>query len=415
MKAMGIVSVGAILTISLLLANMQLVSADNDVDGDAVFAVTLPGFNILGTPADHNYTDIATSQPDTVLYTNPASLPGGYFDAVDPTFQGGGAAPATDANIILYFGGAQVSPILNVSKGFQEGNFTFNVLPDTFYFVNVTISDLDNFGLTLDADQNIPAVETVFITANVNASSFEIGSISANSTIVQNPPSDPGQTVADRLPLIAKSNSTGDLRVGFNQLFVWDDTQAAPEPGSQSGIRVERIILEERSGVLNKLLNTTTYDCTEVDIKNLTSTICQFDITYSGDSALIKDTVPAEWNVTSIDNRGGDSCSWDATGANKKSNGKSATKLECDATNGDVDSTVTIETRESPDTKKHPGKDKKHKPTSCGDLYVNSGAIALLTENGEVVLTGELTPAVLDETDPIIIQAVGSLTFECED
>jgi hypothetical protein len=247
-------------------------------------------------------------------------------------------------------------------------------------------------------------------------------------------------------------------------------------------------------------------DCDDIPIKNDTTTECTFSISYSGANATIIDTVPAEWQVLSINSdsidaelafvdgsNGGTSdgeidvskveltiidrganvpdgtftfsagtqngtvdfvdsngdksvqmneltvnlqgvdvnnesafitadasgnCIVYSDGKNKKTNMKSATGIECTAIDEDVFAVVTIETRESPDTKKHENKDPKFKPTSCGEFFLNDGAQAiLLDDSGEPVLSSlDGLPIILDETDPLSVDAIENIAlgFECE-
>ena len=398
-RTMTIGAITAILTVSILMVNSPLIAAHVDSDADAIFALVIGGSNAEGNIADHEYADIATSQADTVAFTPPGSIAGGFFDAVEADFQDDGLpVPTAEATFDLYFLGFLVADNLSALKGFEEADFTFDTLsPNTFYFVEVVIDDMDNDGLTFDQLGTEPAVETVFVSGN----GLELGSAAADSGVLG------AQTITQMLPLIAQSDGAGEIVVGFNEVFVWDDDDlpSAPGIGSQAGIRVEQITLDARTGTLDKVID----NCDDIPIKETSETVCTFRITYSGNSALILDTVPAEWKINSITNSGADDCTWDADGANKKGNKKSATKIECDAANGDVDALVEIETRKSPSGK------LKFKPTSCGDFELNSGAVALLTEGGEVVLTGELIPAVLDTTDPLMVQAIASSSFDCED
>ena len=70
--------------------------------------------------------------------------------------------------------------------------------------------------------------------------------------------------------------------------------------------------------------------------------------------------------------------------------------------------TVTIETRQSPGSKKHP----KYKPTSCGPLPINDGATAFEVVGGgdfTLVLDANLDPIVIvGPSDPLGVEAVAS-------
>ena len=143
---------------------------------------------------------------------------------------------------------------------------------------------------------------------------------------------------------------------------------------------------------------------------------------------IIKDTIPAEWNVTTINNvavgpvldkdapitnsdglngtytvfRSGKDPQGKSSKGPKKNN--SSTKicwtLDPGAT-GSVSLAVTVETRNSPSGKKDP---EKHAPTSCGLLVLNLGATAFKydTNTGElVVVAGSTAPLELVAAEDI--------------
>ncbi len=138
---------------------------------------------------------------------------------------------------------------------------------------------------------------------------------------------------------------------------------------------------------------------TEIVVKQTTSTACSFSISYNnpGVPAIIKDTVPAEWEVTNADDiEAATDCTVNPANKGKKAN-RSATKIVCSETES-LDITVELETRESPSTKKHDNKIDKFKPTSCGVLGINDGAHAIdpVTED---VIASTLGLSIL-ATDP---------------
>ncbi len=257
MKTMTITSIAILIAAVSVATTITMVQADNDGDTKATFEFLAD----IGTPhsmvgvapdiVDHEYSDVATSVALTVAFTNPASLPGGYFDAVEPSIQGG-FAPANAIfipGLVAYstaFGpcSALTTPV-DVYKGFEEGVFTFDSLnAGQNYWVNVSISDMDDFGVFTDAACSIPALETVFVSAN----SVELGSVVAS--VGATTPKLEVSTVG-----IGKADPLGDMTVGFNELFSWDPTGAAPVfvpvcgnvgvdlpcLATQSGIRVEQI------------------------------------------------------------------------------------------------------------------------------------------------------------------------------
>ncbi len=104
-------------------------------------------------------------------------------------------------------------------------------------------------------------------------------------------------------------------------------------------------------------------------------TQCTITITYTGDNAIVKDTVPAGWGVTedSKDALVADGCSVEASNKSKpgkSNNGVGSTKIICNVEDSDTIN-IEIDTRTT--------KNGKQKPTSCGEAVfeVNGGAVAL--------------------------------------
>ena len=166
-------------------------------------------------------------------------------------------------------------------------------------------------------------------------------------------------------------------------------------------------------GELDKTLNEPCFT-NGVLIKRTESQQCSFHISYIGARATIIDTLPAEWNATTVAFNPVAICAVDVDegtglkGKNKKGNKKSATGITCeDVTILEMD--VTVDTRESPG-KGHAKKNVQvFKPTSCDDLPINSGAKAILLDDvtGEPVLgTLDGLPIVLDSTDALLVTVV---------
>ena len=522
-KTISITSIAILVAAISVATTMTMIQADSDGDTKATFELV----GDLGTPhsmvgvapdiVDHEYSDVTTSVDTT--FTNSLSLPGGYLDAMEPTFQDDGDPvptpdPASPFTLYLPAGGGAVAGPFEFTKGYEEATFLFDSLTvGNLYEVTVKISDMDDTGLFLDPlGVTTHALETVFVTANT----VELGSAVADIGAVS-----PKLVTKTFSSQVERADGSGDLLVGFNQLFVWDPNDAPflffpcanPDfthlgcPGTESGIRVEQISLVEKTGDVEKAI----IDCDDIEIKQTTTTLCTFNITYSGDSAVIVDTVNAEWKVNDITtgpsvdaeltflddggasgtidsmseltidvagfnvpdgtftfsssgddatvdfvdlnndrsiqaneltisdagtslvanatefisaNTAGGICTIDVdtdtgnTGKNKKQNMKSATGITCDAETDDIFAIVTIETRESPDTKKHGNKVPKFKPTSCTDeFFLNEdGASAILVDsNGDVVLTGDPgEPAVLDTSEPLSVEAIAG-AFGCDD
>ncbi len=133
-------------------------------------------------------------------------------------------------------------------------------------------------------------------------------------------------------------------------------------------------------------------------------TVYQFEIAYDGPAARVVDFVPAEFETISAVPSDGTAVVFDVSQGKGKN---SASRIEWEVPAGTNTLIVTIQTVASP------GKGHKDpvtrervtlfKPTSCGFLPINKGAIAFhLDENGELVLvlnliTGNLEPIVLAE------------------
>ena len=153
-------------------------------------------------------------------------------------------------------------------------------------------------------------------------------------------------------------------------------------------------------------------DCLEIEIVQTDTTRCAFFISYSGDTAIVEDTVPAEWEVMSIE--GDVDCTFVSAG---KKVYKSATKITCTETD-EMLILVTVQTRESPATKDKANKVSKFKPTSCGDLVLNDGAVAYASEDDAKILVedddGNLVPIVIFVSNQLILDAVNPDGLDCE-
>ena len=164
-----------------------------------------------------------------------------------------------------------------------------------------------------------------------------------------------------------------------------------------------------------------------IQIKKTTTTPYEYTLTYvpaPGDpkNVVIIDTVPAEWDVTSIDGvlRDPLDCGGSETADNLDLNrggkaGKkcsSATKFAWTLTPSQTSQTVTVgtETRESPATIKHTKKIDKFKPTSCGKLTLNDGAQAFEADvDGNLVLDEFGNPILVASSNSLMLVAVDDL------
>lgn len=156
----------------------------------------------------------------------------------------------------------------------------------------------------------------------------------------------------------------------------------------------------------------------EIGIYLSDTTVYIFEITYSGPDALILDTVPAEFEVTGVVASAGSASYALATNAQgPKAVAKSATIITWFVCEGDgicanpaATLTVTIQTRLNPGK----GHGKKgmtvYKPTSCGILALNDGAMAYQVDGecNPILVDGEMVPIVglEDGSDPLEVEAV---------
>jgi len=158
-----------------------------------------------------------------------------------------------------------------------------------------------------------------------------------------------------------------------------------------------------------------------VPVKSDGPTTCVIAVLYlnlTGENVILKDAIPAEWNVSTIDSS--TNCEEKLSSANKgKKEDRSATLLTCDASNIAFFEGVLLDitTRESPGSGKGNQEIAKFKPTSCDGLFANSGAQVIAADDeGNPILVGDgkggLIPVVLAETGPIQVPVTGE---ECED
>ena len=152
----------------------------------------------------------------------------------------------------------------------------------------------------------------------------------------------------------------------------------------------------------------------EIGIYLPIATVYQYTIEYTGFAALVKDTVPAEFEVVSLVATDGTAIDFKPGKGNKS---QSSTKIEWLVPAGTSTLTVEIQTVVSP------GHGKKtpdvFKPTSCGALPINDGATAFeVDQNGDLVLvpytdpdTGEVTVWMAEIEAPTVMRVVLALAW----
>lgn len=124
-----------------------------------------------------------------------------------------------------------------------------------------------------------------------------------------------------------------------------------------------------------------------------------FEITYMGPASLIKDTVPAEFEVINVSASHGEAVFFSANDNGQGKKESSATKIEWDVPEEESCNLVrsiivTVETRQNS------GKGHKYttyEPTKCGTLLLNKGAAAYtVDETGTTISVGPSSPLELE-------------------
>jgi len=185
---------------------------------------------------------------------------------------------------------------------------------------------------------------------------------------------------------------TSDVQLGANHLFVYQ-----ADTGGPAGIQYSATITYECETGIEKTL---VEGPEEIGIYSPGPTPYQYTIVYTGPAALVKDTVPAEFEVISLVATDGTA---DDFKPGKGPKSQSSTKIEWLVPAGTNTLTVDIQTVKSP------GHGKKtpdvFKPTSCGPLPINDGATAFeVDENGDLVLVEVTDPTTGDVTlEPVVI------------
>jgi len=258
-KTISITSLAILVATISVATTITMVQADPDGDTKATFGLGLGVANPLAffDLSDHFYSDVATSDPGTVANTPVGSIAIGNFDAAEPIFQSGGGpvpvAPIPGSPFTLYVPTiVAVTTPFNAAIGHEEATFTFTAPnPGQNYFLGTTISDMDDFGLALDAGGVTKAPETVFVSVN---------GVNLATPVTAVPSSGADQTITTAHGVV-KAAPAGGLVVGFNEIFTWDPIGLPtvifpvcgnigvllPCIGDETGIRVEQITVLQAS------------------------------------------------------------------------------------------------------------------------------------------------------------------------
>jgi hypothetical protein len=157
-----------------------------------------------------------------------------------------------------------------------------------------------------------------------------------------------------------------------------------------------------------------------IEVGQPTTTAYDFTIEYGkGDEEGVRilDRVPAEWDVTAINDITTGlplACGGSATidGVDLSRGGKAGKNCNSDtglAADRNTSSSIKVDVT----TRRNKGQEKRlggYSPTSCGPLQLNNGAVALeLDEDGNLVLDGDGNPVVVASTGPLTLVAVKDL------
>jgi len=259
-KTMTITSIAILIAAVSVAATITMIQADPEAGTKATFELvgdlTTPHSNpaLGGDLVNHIYDDVSKSDPGTVQFTPIGSIAIGNFDAAEPIFQDGGGppVPGLGSPLTLFNGASPFTTPFNAVVGHEEAAFTFTAPnPGQNYFLGTTISDMDDFGLALDAGGVTKAPETVFVSVN---------GVNLATPVTAVPGSGLDQTITTAHGVV-KALPAGGLVVGFNEIFTWDPIGlpvvvfpvcgniGVPLPciGDETGIRVEQITVIQAS------------------------------------------------------------------------------------------------------------------------------------------------------------------------
>jgi len=334
----------------------------------------------------------------------------------------------TDGNANLMVDSLSEVSINTAGTGVLDGTFSFTGAPDgEIDFVDANGDEsvqIDELSLGATPGATVVDLGTATITASEHSITVDIddGTVEIDLTAGSPDTNDIVVTISDiqwdgengAIGSFACSSSVGATSAPLFSKDTLQVTVSSVVIGTPIEIDCQFVAFH---GELDKtLLNPC--DTFGLEVKSSVTQECTFNITYDGARATIIDTLPAEWNATTVAFNPVGICAVDVdedtgkTGKNKKGNKKSATGITCEDITS-LDNDITVTTRESPG-KGHAKKfETVFKPTSCGTIDVNSGAKAILLDDATgVPVLGTLDglPIVLDSTDPLSVDVVDNDT-----
>jgi hypothetical protein len=202
-------------------------------------------------------------------------------------------------------------------------------------------------------------------------------------------------------------NSVGTLFVYRNNDYIYEINLDGPTlENSFAGEGVNSTLNDAAACAATDIVKKQVIGPEEIGIYETEATEFGFEITYSGPATLIVDIAPAEFEVTDCLASDPSTCDYylDSDSNNPKKRVTSATIIEWAIPEpGTYTLLVTMENRLSNGNKKS----VVYKPTSCGDLPLNLGAIAYeVDEDGGLVLDSEFNPIPLVASNILVVEDV---------
>lgn len=206
----------------------------------------------VGDPKTNDYADLVLTKPSTIRGGFvPHCTPGLASEPTNLDETNPGGFPAAERTIYLDMSGpfvnncqsaASTGDIVDVARGYEEGEFTFTGLnPSEKFLVTVVLSDIDDCGMKWrlasdPTDPLKPLLETVFVYGN----GVELGFVDAAGLGLGD------HTVQKQFTVLAMPDGAGDLDIGFNT--VSEQFNVNLFSLFSTGFGVEQIIIESAAG-----------------------------------------------------------------------------------------------------------------------------------------------------------------------